>query len=99
MMKVLQTYRRNLTFVIARDNTGIKTFKFAWVLSVFGVSVFSVILVLVLEARTFQDYSESFYPLSTILVDFFIVIIYVSRKAQIFKLIDELENAIEESEL
>lgn len=98
-MKVLQVYQGTLSFVITRDDNGIKSFRYIGILSVYGFGVISLIQFLISEAQTFQDYSESVYPLSTILTDFFVVIIYVWKKEQIFKLVDDLENAIEEREL
>lgn len=103
-MKVLQTFQKTLSFVVTRDaphetsriQKFISAFNYLWVGSFFLFGMLFMVLFLLLEAQTFQDYSETFYPLFTLLIDSCIISIYLSRKTKIFALIDELENIIEQ---
>lgn len=94
-MKVLQTFQKTLSFVVTRD-ASISAFNYIWVGSFFLFGMIFMVLFLLLQAETFQDYSETFYPLFTILIDTCIILIYLSRKTKIFALIDELETIIEQ---
>lgn len=102
-MKVLKIFQETLSFLVTR-NTVEKITIFQKCLRAFnqlcvGLSFFLallfLILFLLLEAESFEDYSDIFYPLYITFTDVCILLIYISRKSKIFALIDNLEDIIE----
>lgn len=97
MTKLFQTLKKLLAFIaIEVSDAGVKNlapfFSFVW--GLFWITCFVII-----EAETFEEYSESFYALSTLLANVTSPIILLEKSAKILKLIDHLENVIEEREI
>lgn len=102
MIKILQTYQKTLSHIIvhdtALDNSRMQKYtnalKQTLAISSLGLGLVFMTLFVIFEAETVQDFSDSFYAMSTIAVNVPIVAIYVWRKKKVFELIDRLEDAI-----
>lgn len=101
-MKVLQIFQDSLSFVVNRGTDEKKTpfqkclriFNDIRVGFIYGFGLLSLFLFLLIEAKTFQEYAEVIYPLVTVFVNSCIILIYKSKKCQIFAMIDGLEDII-----
>lgn len=100
-MKVLQTIQEDITFLIIRDDVTdsrrkfINIFSNLMVYSTYALGCMLLTAFLFLEAQTFEQYSDAFYPLATIVVGIFNWTIYVRNKSTIFGLIDDFEKSID----
>lgn len=51
---------------------------------------------LIVDARSIQEYADSFYGFTTALTSVIIIVVIISKRASIFRLIENMESAIEE---
>lgn len=99
-MKVLHTLEKAFTFVIIRGNCSdsrknLHRFQLFWASTTFSVGPILLILFLYLEAKTLEEYEETFYPLATLVTCGSIFLVFIWNKTEIFRVIDSFNEIIE----
>lgn len=101
-MKVFQTYERIFAYAIVRPEIAKtrfeKLFNNSKVLFVNLLSLYAWSCLLIFftnNVKTFREYSETIYALSTIATTMFCVKIYEWKKMELFQLVDNFGNVIE----
>lgn len=105
-MKILQTFQEKLSFIANRDTDekitfaqkSLRAFNHCCIGFVYFVGLILLTQFLLIEAETFKDYAETFYPLLTIITNAGIILIYILIKTKIFALIDTLEEILNNRE-
>lgn len=99
-MKLFQEYERSVAFFLfSRDNLDFEGFRtrfkiiFSFVTIGGGVSLTG--LFMILEAESFQEYSEAFYPFITMLVNLEGLFYSFAIRRKIYNTIDSIEMIID----
>lgn len=99
-MKILQEFQKAFAFLIIRSTASnsakrLHLLQCQLMIIIFIIATGSLALFLFHDAKTFQEFSETFYPFSTTTVAVIRNLIYYYNRTKIFELIDRLEDVIE----
>lgn len=101
-MKVLQTLEKAFTFAIIRENSSALQrylHRIQKLIASFNYLLGPIFLILTihLDAKTFEEYEEIFYPLATLVTAGLIFMVYIWNRSEIFGMIDHFNEIIESS--